>query len=42
MSPGIARQVVDLFRRYRPPDRFGCDLTQQEVRLLKLLVEGHS
>lgn len=42
MSPGIARQVVDLFRRYRPPERLDCDLTQQEVRLLKLLVEGHS
>jgi DNA-binding NarL/FixJ family response regulator len=42
MSPEIARQVVDLFRRFRPPDKSNCDLTQQEVRLLKLLVEGHS
>jgi DNA-binding NarL/FixJ family response regulator len=41
MSPGIARQVVDLFRRFRPPDKLQCDLTQQEMRLLKLLVEGH-
>ena len=42
MSPGIARQVVDLFRRFRPPDKSNCDLTHHEVRLLKLLVEGHS
>jgi DNA-binding NarL/FixJ family response regulator len=42
MSPGIARQVVDLFRQYRPPERSNCDLTQHEVRLLKLLVDGHS
>jgi len=42
MSPGIARQVVDLFRRFRPPDKSNCDLTQHEIRLLKLLVEGHS
>lgn len=42
MSPGIARQVVELFRRFRPPDKSNCDLTQHEIRLLKLLVEGHS
>ena len=42
MSPGIARQVVELFRRFRPPDRSNCDLTNHEVRLLKLLVDGHS
>jgi DNA-binding NarL/FixJ family response regulator len=42
MSLGIARQVVELFRRFRPPDKSNCDLTQHELRLLKLLVEGHS
>ena len=42
MSPGIARQVVELFRRFRPPHKSNCDLTQHEIRLLKLLVEGHS
>jgi DNA-binding NarL/FixJ family response regulator len=42
MSPGIARLVVDLFCRFRPPERLNCDLTPHEVRLLKLLVEGHS
>lgn len=42
MSPEIARQVVDLFRRFRPPARAQYNLTPHEARLLKLLVEGHS
>ena len=42
MSPGIARQVVELFRRFRPPEKSNCDLTPHEIRLLKLLVRGHS
>ncbi len=42
MSPEIARQVVELFRRFRPPERAQYDLTPHELRLLKLLVEGHS
>ena len=42
MSPGIARQVVELFRRFRPPDKSNCDLTHHEIRLLKLLARGHS
>jgi DNA-binding NarL/FixJ family response regulator len=42
MSPEIARQVVELFHRFRPPDRAPCGLTPHEIRLLKLLVEGHS
>ncbi len=42
MSPEIARQVVELFRRFRPPKRANYDLTPHELRLLKLLVEGHS
>jgi DNA-binding NarL/FixJ family response regulator len=42
MSPGIARQVVDLFRRFRPPEKSNCDLTPHEIRLLKLLARGHS
>ncbi len=42
MSPGIARQVVELFRRFRPPEKSNCDLTHHEIRLLKLLVKGHS
>ena len=42
MSSEIARRVVDLFRRFRPPERAQYDLTPHELRLLKLLVEGFS
>jgi DNA-binding NarL/FixJ family response regulator len=42
MSPEIARQVVEVFRKYRPPDKAEYNLTPHEIRLLKLLVEGHS
>jgi DNA-binding NarL/FixJ family response regulator len=42
MSPEIARRVVDLFREIRPPDRADYHLTPHELRLLKLLVEGHN
>lgn len=42
MSPEIARLVFELFRRYHPPERAQYNLTPHELRLLKLLVEGHS
>jgi DNA-binding NarL/FixJ family response regulator len=42
MSPEIARRVVGLFREIRPPDRADYHLTPHELRLLKLLVEGHN
>lgn len=42
MSPEIARQVVNLFTRFRPPGRAESDLTPHETRVLKLLVEGHT
>ena len=42
MSPEVARRVVTLFREFRPPDRVDYNLTPHEVRLLKLLVEGHN
>jgi DNA-binding NarL/FixJ family response regulator len=41
MSPEIARRVVELFRRFRPPAQAPCNLSPQEMRLLKLLGEGH-
>jgi DNA-binding NarL/FixJ family response regulator len=41
MSPEIARRVMALFRRFRPPDRAAYHLTPQETELLKLMVEGH-
>ena len=42
MSPEIARRVVSLFRTVRPPDHAEYNLTPHELRILKLLVEGHS
>jgi DNA-binding NarL/FixJ family response regulator len=42
MSPEVARRVLTLFRNVRPPERGDYQLTPHELRLLKLLVEGHS
>jgi DNA-binding NarL/FixJ family response regulator len=42
MTPEIARRVVSLFRQFRPPERVDYQLTPHELRLLKLLVEGHN
>lgn len=42
MSPEIALRVIQLFRDLRPPGNAPHELTPHEMRLLKLLVEGHS
>src|SRR5215813_6817159 len=42
MSPEIASRVIALFREIRPPERAEYELTPHELRLLKLLVEGHN
>jgi len=42
MTPEIARRVVRLFRTVRPPEKADYNLTPHELRLLKLLVEGHN
>jgi DNA-binding NarL/FixJ family response regulator len=42
MSPEVARRVVSLFREIRPPEDAEYHLTPHEIRLLKLLVEGHN
>jgi DNA-binding NarL/FixJ family response regulator len=42
MSPEIARRVVEIFRKFQPPEKVEYDLTPHELRLLKLLVQGHS
>jgi DNA-binding NarL/FixJ family response regulator len=42
MSPEVASRVIQLFRQIRPPAATKHDLTPHEVRLLKLLVEGHN
>jgi DNA-binding NarL/FixJ family response regulator len=42
MSPEVATRVIQLFRRFRPAPPLSHDLTPHEVRLLKLLVDGHN
>jgi DNA-binding NarL/FixJ family response regulator len=42
MSPLIARKIVKLFQKTGPTEKFDEQLTPQELRLLKLLVEGYS
>lgn len=42
MSPEIARRVVALFREFQPPRESTYQLTPHEMRLLKLLVDGHN
>ena len=42
MSPEVARRVISLFKKIRPPGYADYHLTPHELRLLRLLVEGHS
>jgi len=42
MSPEVARRVIELFREIRPPEQADYQLTPHEVRLLKMLVDGHN
>lgn len=42
MSPEVARRVLALFRQVRPPEQGDYQLTPHELRLLRLIVEGHS
>ena len=42
MSPEVASKVLGLFRQIRPPDRADYHLTPHELRLLKMLVDGHN
>jgi DNA-binding NarL/FixJ family response regulator len=42
MSPEIASRVLSLFRENAPPSHADYNLTPHELRLLKLLVEGHN
>ncbi|HEV8145501.1 MAG TPA: response regulator transcription factor [Bryobacteraceae bacterium] len=41
MSPEVARRVIELFRQTRPPESAPHRLSPQEMRILKLLGEGH-
>jgi len=42
MSPEVADRVISLFRDFRPQQPLIHDLTPHELRLLKLLSEGHT
>jgi len=42
ISPEIARKVVGLFSRFRPPAKAGHSLTPHELRILGMFVEGHN
>ena len=42
MSPQVASRVVGLFREMRPAGPGSHDLTPHEVRLLRLIVDGHN
>jgi DNA-binding NarL/FixJ family response regulator len=42
MSPEIARKVVTLFQKTGPPVKVDERLMPQELRLLRLLADGHS
>ena len=42
MSPDVASRVLTLFRRFQPPPTAEHRLTPHELRLLRLLAEGHS
>ncbi len=42
MSPEVARRAVALFRDFAPPEKADYHLTPHELRLLKLLAEGHT
>ena len=42
MSPEIARRVLGLFRNVRPPEQSDYSLTPHELRILNLLVDGHT
>ncbi len=42
MTPTVARKVLAAFRRVAPQPRGESDLTAHEIRLLGLMIQGHS
>jgi DNA-binding NarL/FixJ family response regulator len=42
MSPEVARRVVELFRKFKPPERAEYHLTPYELQVLGMLVDGHN
>jgi DNA-binding NarL/FixJ family response regulator len=41
LSPEVAQRVIQLFRDFRPPERSSEELTPHEIRILRMLSEGH-
>jgi DNA-binding NarL/FixJ family response regulator len=41
MSPDVAVRVVHLFRRFSPPAEANYRLTEQETKILAMIVDGH-
>ena len=41
MSPQVAMRVTELFRKTQPKEPLSAGLSTQELRLLKLLTQGH-
>jgi DNA-binding NarL/FixJ family response regulator len=41
MSPEVATRVMELFRKSHAPAQAAAGLSAQEIRLLKLMMEGH-
>jgi DNA-binding NarL/FixJ family response regulator len=41
MSPEVAIRVVELLRKSQTPEQSSANLSPQEMRLLKLVTEGH-
>jgi DNA-binding NarL/FixJ family response regulator len=42
MSPEVARRVIDMFRKFSPPEHVDYHLTPHELRILKLFAGGHN
>ena len=42
MSPEVARRVINVFRKVRPPEQADYHLTPHESRILKMLVSGEN
>jgi len=42
ISPEIALRVINVFRKNVPPSGAGYELTPHEIRILQMLVDGHS
>ena len=42
VSPEVARRMIALFRDFQPPPKGHSELTPHEIRVLRLLVDGHN